>query len=98
MILSPASGPLPSRSPPKHGRCLDDDVLRDAEAEGVPSIVGKAAKVVQDGDIALVAWSRAWIGEVDPLEVVAESPPEIAAVGPREVQACVGDGGLAKSS
>ena len=60
--------------------------------------VGKAAKVAQDGDIALVAWSRAWIGEVDPLdEVVAESSPEIAAVGPREVQACVGDGGLAKS-
>ena len=49
-------------------------------------------------DISLVAWSRAWIGEVDPLEVVAESPPEIAAVGPREVHACVGDGGLAKSS
>ena len=24
---------------PKHGRCLDDDVLRDAEVEGVPKTV-----------------------------------------------------------
>ena len=31
-------------------------------------------------------------------EVVAHPLPEPAAVGPREVQACVGDGGLAKSS
>ena len=38
----------------------------------------------------------AWWGPI--FQVVAKSPPEIAAVGPREVQACVGDGGLAKSS
>ena len=38
------------------------------------------------------------IVEVYPLKAVAESSLEIAAVGPREVQACVGDGGSAKSS
>ena len=46
-------------------------------------------------DFILAAWSKIQ-GPI--FQVGAKSPPEIAAVGPREVQACVGDGGLAKSS
>ena len=68
---------------PKHGRCLR------TEAE-VPKTILEAGNLPK---------TAKWLGEVAPLvEVVAESSPEIAAVGPQEVQACVGDGGLAKSS
>ena len=83
---------------PKHGRCPVDDAGTSNDRGWISPLrpLGKAAMVAQDGDVFLVAWSKSTRGRI--LVWVADPLPEAAAVGPRVVQACVGDGGLAESS
>ena len=85
---------------------LDDPAVRGPDgrpevprsrpkARPLPRDVVGGPKTIVEAGKSLTAWSnpRRQISEV-----VAHPLPEPAAVGPREVQACVGDGGLAKSS
>ena len=89
---------------PKHGRCPVDDAGTSNDRGWISPLrpLGKAAMVAKDGDVFLVSAmsfsSRGRNPRGRILVWVADPHPEAAAVGPRVVQACVGDGGLAKSS